>query len=203
MKIDSNDPKLTAYALGELDAKEQAEVEVQVGQSETLRQTVRSIRETADLLRNDLQSEPCPTLSEDQRTAIGAKMAGHAGRKGAASRSLFARRRIWIPTAVAASMAIAFGAYYTFMPHLSRARELSSRLASTGPVQRRVREAPEEQVTNHVALRRAAKRAKGSAPTNASDSTMSQPNAQFSVASPGSVGRDSVSSAYDWSQDEN
>ena len=143
MKIDSNDPKLTAFALGELDAKEQAEIEAQLGRSETLRQTVQSIRETADLLRNDLQSEPCPTLSEDQRTAIGATMAGNAGRKDAASRSVFARRRIWIPTAVAASLAIAFGAYYNFLPHLSSARELSSRFASTKSAQRRVREAPE------------------------------------------------------------
>ena len=55
MKINANDPKLTAYALGELDAKEQAEVEALVGRSETLRQTVQSIRETTDLLRNDLQ----------------------------------------------------------------------------------------------------------------------------------------------------
>lgn len=201
MKIDSNDPKLTAFVLGELDAKEQAEIEAQVGRSETLRQTVRSIRETADLLRNDLQGEPCPTLSEDQRAVIDAKMADHAGRNGAANRSLFARRRIWIPTAVAASLAIAFGAYYNFMPHLSRVGELSSsRLASTQPVQRRVREAPEEQVDYgyRVPSRRAKKRKRP--PNDALDLTMSQPNVQFSLASPGSVSGNSVPSSDDLSE---
>ena len=79
MKIDSNDPKLTAFALGELDAKEQAEIEALVGRSETLRQEVQSIRETADLLRNDLQGEHCPTLSENQLAVIGAKIVAKEG----------------------------------------------------------------------------------------------------------------------------
>ena len=44
--IDTNDPKLTAYVLGELLDGERAEVEAELEQSAELRRAVDEIRET-------------------------------------------------------------------------------------------------------------------------------------------------------------
>ena len=57
MKIDPDNPKLTAYALGELDGKELTEVEAEVQQSEELRRIVDEIRATAQHLTDELKDE--------------------------------------------------------------------------------------------------------------------------------------------------
>jgi anti-sigma-K factor RskA len=67
---DSNDPRLTAYVLGELDDAERAEVERQLEQSAELREEVEAIRQTTALLGDELQAEPCPALTDQQRSAI-------------------------------------------------------------------------------------------------------------------------------------
>ena len=66
MKIDPNDPKLTAYALGELDETERAAVERELIRSDAARQAVEEIRATAGLLKEELSSEPRLQLSESQ-----------------------------------------------------------------------------------------------------------------------------------------
>ncbi|MEX0324966.1 MAG: von Willebrand factor type A domain-containing protein [Puniceicoccaceae bacterium] len=65
MKFSVNDPKITAYALGEIDdPKERQEIEAAVAASEELQQAVASIREMGDLLSESLAAEPVPELSE-------------------------------------------------------------------------------------------------------------------------------------------
>ena len=68
MKLSSDDPKLTAYALGELDEKERAEIEAAL--NEQSRREVEEIRATAALLSKELANEPCPALADTQREKI-------------------------------------------------------------------------------------------------------------------------------------
>ncbi len=67
---DPNAPRLTAYALGELDAADRAEVESQLEHCEESRATVDDVRETAELIRGELASEPTAALTETQRAAV-------------------------------------------------------------------------------------------------------------------------------------
>ena len=74
MKINPNDPKLTAYALGEIqDDNERAAIEELLEHSEEARQEVESIRAAATLLTNKLRSEPITLLSERQQQGIASK----------------------------------------------------------------------------------------------------------------------------------
>jgi anti-sigma factor RsiW len=70
MSLDPNDPKLTAYALGELDDTERVAIEAELAESADARRTVEEILRTAALLEQELQMEPPLALSEDQRKAI-------------------------------------------------------------------------------------------------------------------------------------
>ncbi len=76
MKSDFQDPaqepRLTAYALGELtDAKEIEAVETQLRGSPELRREVESLRATAELIRFELEQEPVPSLSPHQLANLG------------------------------------------------------------------------------------------------------------------------------------
>jgi Ca-activated chloride channel homolog len=91
MKLDPNDPRLTAYALGELDEAEQEAIERDLAHSEAARQTVVEIRATAELLREEFSNEPGLQLSEAQRSLVERKVqAGKRRVSFAASRSLYA-----------------------------------------------------------------------------------------------------------------
>ncbi len=68
--LDKNDPKLTAYALGELDEAEARLVEAELEGSQELRDEVDAIRRTSSLLSEHLGGEPCPELTGEQREAI-------------------------------------------------------------------------------------------------------------------------------------
>ena len=49
--LDSNDPRLTAYALGQLDDEEQKQIEVELKKSPELQQQVDQIRSLGGMLR--------------------------------------------------------------------------------------------------------------------------------------------------------
>ncbi|MDR3633896.1 MAG: von Willebrand factor type A domain-containing protein [Isosphaeraceae bacterium] len=70
MPLDPNDPRLTAYALGELDAADSAAVETALAGSAEGRQIIDEIRATARLLTEHLQREPSPGLAPAQRQAL-------------------------------------------------------------------------------------------------------------------------------------
>jgi len=70
MSFDANDPRLTAYALDELDDAERAEVEKLLEQSPEARAAVEEIRQTAELLTGEFANEPVAALSAEQRRAI-------------------------------------------------------------------------------------------------------------------------------------
>ncbi len=99
MKYDANDPKWTAYALGEIgDAQERAEIESILEESEEMRRLVDEIRGTADLLTEQLGTEPSPGLTEAQRNRI--------EKKANSFRSWFAFRPAWAVACATAAVAL-------------------------------------------------------------------------------------------------
>jgi Ca-activated chloride channel family protein len=77
MTYDPNDPRLTAYALGELDESERPAIEDQVAHCAASRQVVEEVRALADLLTEQLRREPSPGLAPHQRLAIEHRLRRH------------------------------------------------------------------------------------------------------------------------------
>lgn len=99
MRIDANDPRWTAYALGELsDGREIAELDKALEESAEMRKLVEDIRETARLLRNELRAEPSFNLTEAQRQRIAFK--------ANATRRWFAMSPAWLVAGTAAAVVI-------------------------------------------------------------------------------------------------
>jgi Ca-activated chloride channel family protein len=65
-----DDPRLTAYVVGELEGEELAEVEAMLATSPEARTWVEQLRQTAQRMTKDLQNEPCPVLTPEQANAI-------------------------------------------------------------------------------------------------------------------------------------
>ena len=76
MRITTDDPRLTAYVLGELQDKEKAEIEAALQNSEELRRELDQIRQTASLLQEELSQEAAPHLTDSQRDDIQANLEG-------------------------------------------------------------------------------------------------------------------------------
>jgi Ca-activated chloride channel family protein len=70
MPYDPNDPRLTAYALGELEPADQAEIEAQLETCAESRAAVEEIRAAARMLEDELRCETSPGLAPEQRSAI-------------------------------------------------------------------------------------------------------------------------------------
>jgi hypothetical protein len=117
MNLDPNDPKLTAYALGELDAAERSAVESELAASPAARQELEEIREVATMLTEQLKSEPHGGMSDLQRIAI---------EEQAARLRKPPVRVPWTGLAVAASLLAAIGAYLYF-------HQKPSDVVATGP----------------------------------------------------------------------
>ncbi len=100
----AQDPRLMAYALGELtDPKEIRAVETLLQGSPALRQEVESLRATAELIQHELEQEPCPSLAPHQLANLG---------EPPRSRGLWPRVRRgngswWFPAGLAAAAALA------------------------------------------------------------------------------------------------
>ncbi|MCI0722542.1 MAG: von Willebrand factor type A domain-containing protein [Acidobacteria bacterium] len=101
MKVDPHDPRLTAYALGELDEAEQAAIERELLRSDAAREAVEDIRETAEVLRKELVKESGFVLSETQRLAVHQKMLS-MGRKGIRS----SPRNLYVAAALLAAASL-------------------------------------------------------------------------------------------------
>ncbi|MEC7274053.1 MAG: von Willebrand factor type A domain-containing protein, partial [Verrucomicrobiota bacterium] len=71
MKLSINDPRLTAYALGEIeDPNEHAEISREIAFSPELQAAVAEIRKTGDILSDALMTEIEPALSEFEKARI-------------------------------------------------------------------------------------------------------------------------------------
>jgi hypothetical protein len=101
MKPDTNDPRLTAYALGELDGAERAAVESQLAGCAASRRAVEEIRQLAASLAEDLRKEPCPALTDLERLTIRTQL--QSPQRG--------WRFAWGPMALAACVLVAIAVY--------------------------------------------------------------------------------------------
>ena len=98
----AQDPRLTAYALGELtDAKEIEAVETLLRGSPELRREVESLRATAELIRFELEQEPVPSLSPHQLAKLGRQPRWWNLRRPGRPRN----RSWWFPVGLAAAAA--------------------------------------------------------------------------------------------------
>ena len=70
MSFDANDPRWTAYVLGELPDNERAELEQILKSDAAAREFVESLGSTADRLSAELEGQPVPSLSDIQRKRI-------------------------------------------------------------------------------------------------------------------------------------
>ena len=113
-RFNSDDPLLTAYALGELDAAEAAEFERRLAADAALRDEVAAIRATGSSLREGFAAEPVATLTESQRLRIMRPPVPAAALRAAAepravlnSPRIFALRSRWVGAGLAAAAVIA------------------------------------------------------------------------------------------------
>src|SRR5918994_6770016 len=111
MKIPPHDdPRLTAYALGELDASERSAIEVLLAESRESRQFVEDVRASAELLTAQLHREPSPGLASEHRRAIEGRIQPTPPAK---------RRPRWIPYALAASLLVAMSGFALLQTRMS------------------------------------------------------------------------------------
>jgi Ca-activated chloride channel family protein len=142
MKLEPNDPRLTAYALGELAPREAAILEAELAESPEGQRALVEIRHTAELLRQALAAEPAPALSSDERARIIAatgaagaealERAGSGPHAPARARpvSPAARRTGWLrrnAAAVAVCSVIVLVTAALLMPATQMAREAAGR----------------------------------------------------------------------------
>jgi len=95
-KFDLDDPRLSAYALGELEGAERAEVEALLERDPAARAFVAELAATADSLRAEFAAEAAPELTAAQRAAIAAQSAP----------VLRPRRWVWLGAAAAGILAV-------------------------------------------------------------------------------------------------
>ncbi len=118
MTIHENDPKLTAYALGELDGAERAEVEAAIADNPALFAEVEAIRATAALVETELAADAATTLTAAHRATIEhalgqhATMTLHDDAHGVTPFPPPLRLRHVIPAALAACLLLAVGVAY-------------------------------------------------------------------------------------------
>lgn len=117
IRFDPNDPRLTAYVLGELEGEERAAIEALVREDEQAAALVAERRETAATLSAELGSSEADTLTSSQRAAIDRAIAGAGGAKG---RRPGRRRRFTRIAAVAASLLVVAAATVTYFATESR-----------------------------------------------------------------------------------
>jgi len=106
MKFSPEDPRITAYALGEIeDPAERAEIEAAVADSPELQAAVADIQSMSALLGDSLASEPLPELSEFEKARLEkAPQTNHVG-----SRFKDGMRRYW-PHIIGLAAAVAIAA---------------------------------------------------------------------------------------------
>ncbi len=74
MNILPDDPKLTAFALGELDSAETAQIAAELERNPELRNAVNEIRETTELLKKEFANESPLVFSKKEKEAIVAQV---------------------------------------------------------------------------------------------------------------------------------
>ncbi|MDH3584714.1 MAG: von Willebrand factor type A domain-containing protein, partial [Phycisphaerae bacterium] len=98
------DPKLTAFALGELDPAEAREVEALIAENQTAQTYVREVRRLADRVSDEFAREQAPALGPHHRSAIDREIVRRGGGASAGW-----RLPAWLPMGLAAAVAVGVG----------------------------------------------------------------------------------------------
>ncbi|HEY7863543.1 MAG TPA: von Willebrand factor type A domain-containing protein, partial [Thermoanaerobaculia bacterium] len=136
--MDRNDPRLTAYALGEMDAAERAAFEKLLETDPAARAEVEAIRALGGRLREELVDAPAPALTEAQRASVG---------KAAAKKRVAV---LMYPLAVLLPAAAALMGVVVYLATRPEEPEMMSRRSALEEAREAERE--EERRSNHVAL---------------------------------------------------
>src|SRR5262249_29861786 len=113
MSIDRDNPKWTAYVLGELDASERAALESELESSEEAREFVQELRVAALMMKDGLAAHADATLTPEQRFSI------QAASSVRAAKAWFPRTLAWTGGLAAAAVVIAA----ISIPSLLRSRQ--------------------------------------------------------------------------------
>lgn len=124
--IDKNDPRLTAYVLGDLEKSEIAAIDAALENSAELRTYVAEIRQTTEALAGIFEAEPEMSLDEPRKSkvlaALSTSQANSDVHYSASPSDSFddlpksSRSRRWLPIAVAAglmSVLVGGGVYFS------------------------------------------------------------------------------------------
>ena len=98
MTIKPDDPKLTAYVLGELSEAESMEIKEQISGSTELQEAVAQIEQTANFLTDQFALEPQSHLTETQRTQINKTLSETQNHPATPTQGH--GRKLWIAAAV-------------------------------------------------------------------------------------------------------
>jgi len=105
MKIDMNDPRITAFALGELTGDDAIEIACAVQSDERIREAVDEVRDTSFVLLESLSGGEAPMLTSAQRVAI--RRAGPVITDIASARVSVWKKPLLAGVGVAAAIALA------------------------------------------------------------------------------------------------
>lgn len=105
----NDDPRLTAYALGELEPPERAEVEALLQNDPAAAQEVAEMRELAALVRRHLSTEETHPLAPQQHDDILSEMNEPQVVVMPRNQAPARRSRTWMPVAIAACAAVLAG----------------------------------------------------------------------------------------------
>jgi len=128
MNINLEDPRLSAYALGEMSPEEAKEFEALLENDPAARAEVEAIRQMAGMLASELQAEPAADMSDEARAKVVAASAGNIVQMPKSGGRRFAARLVKI----AAVLLVVGGAAWLLTPQLARsskaAREAAERM---------------------------------------------------------------------------
>jgi Ca-activated chloride channel family protein len=184
MKIDANDPRLTAYALDEMAPEERVAFEAELECSAAARQEIEEIRQTAALLKKGLETESPLALSKEQAQRV----AHQVEEKNGSSSGRQVRVYIGAALAAAASLFLVLG--------VLQFRKGGESFWAPTPVQRTVlKPAPSHQPAplNFPSAQQRTPPAKG----QAKKSSTAAPSAQTSLPPAGAPPGNSKQMAFD------
>ncbi|HEX5443295.1 MAG TPA: von Willebrand factor type A domain-containing protein, partial [Pirellulales bacterium] len=141
------DPRLTAFALGELGEAERAEISARLANSPDERRQIDDLQRLGRLLRQTMAASPCSATSPDLRAALLQQFAEPAPAEMPRPRPRLPRRRYWLPLSLAASLIAISGTLYALLRTKHREQRIAQNdFVASAPSNQTVESIAEEPV---------------------------------------------------------